>query len=128
VNEFIDGWYYNVSNGGGKKGPSPIIVDYTLDLTLIPDNAIITCAQAVYQFSGLPPITYEITDTGRSNSPTNVLIWRIHGIGYLNSYIGRPAAERAAVPVRVTAWYSALEEKTFGINHFEVWYTEPVSG
>ncbi len=68
--------------GGGPSatGPSPIILDYTVDLTTVPPNVRITRAYTTYQSGGQSAI---VTDNGGSGYPS--IEWGADAIRQLNA-------------------------------------------
>lgn len=107
-----------------STGSSPRTIDYTIDLTDVPDDAIICMVVAYYSMYGYSP--YNVTDDGGtiSTSPFHVR-WNRAMIRALNAAWKADGTRDDAFPIRATGSWSIIPATTFSITQVVVSWTEP---
>lgn len=124
--------YLTTKNGplalGGQtsaSGSSPITIHYTIDLTDVPDDAIICAAIASYGMVGYPP--YSVDDDGgvTTTSPFQIR-WKRSLIVALNAAWKIDGTREDAFPIRATgSWTFPPPATTFSVTSVVVSWTEP---
>lgn len=108
-----------------SSGPSPLSLGYYVDLSALPENAIIKSARATYQITqNSPPVEppYSISDDGgaTATTATATLEWSPAGVGELNAAMRSPTFF-----VRAGGTFSGGGIATFSMSPFRVCYTPP---
>lgn len=110
------------------NGTSPLTIDYTVDLTAVPADALICAAEAEYMFGSISA-PYGVVDDGGSVSNGTKVIWtpNRNAIRRLNAAWGADGRRDPAFPVRATGSWSGTypPTNTFGVMTFAIQWVEP---